>query len=304
MQMAELGKTGERISEVGLGTWMLSTNEAKEVEALRTGLDAGINFVDTAEMYGTERIVGRAVSGRENIFVATKVSPTHFHYDDVIRACDASLARLGVKSIDLYQLHWPNRNVPISETMRAMEKLVDDGKIRHIGVSNFSLEELKEAQDALKKNEIVSNQVEYSLVVRDAERDLLAYCREQHMSIIAYSPLAHGGLFEPRYAKLVELLSRIGKRHGKTPAQVAINWLICKGIVVPIPKASKKEHVAEIAGAAGWRLGGDELKTINDFLSGYRKRPISKLVKPALNMHPAITGMLTWLGGLRNRKKD
>ncbi|MDE1855510.1 MAG: aldo/keto reductase [Candidatus Micrarchaeota archaeon] len=302
MQSIELGKTGEKLSEIGLGTWMLSSNEQMEIEALRTGFDSGINFVDTAEMYGTEPIVGKAVAGREGLFVATKVSPTHFRYDDVIRACDSSLRRLGIKAIDLYQLHWPNKNVPIEETMRAMEKLVEDGKIRHIGVSNFSAGELQEAQAALKKNEVVSDQVEYSIVVREVERDLLAYCKKQRVSIIAYSPLVHGRLFDSKYAPLAALLSKIGRRYGKTAAQVAINWLICKSNVIPIPKASSKDHVKELVGSTGWRLKSHDLSELDSFLSSYRRRPLSRFVKPALNSHPAVTRVLTWLGSLHAKK--
>jgi diketogulonate reductase-like aldo/keto reductase len=298
----QLGRTGERLSEIGLGTWMLGTNEAIEVEALRAGMEAGINFIDTAEMYGTEGLVGKAVSGRDGIFIATKVSPTHFHYEEVLKACRSSLARLGTRTIDLYQLHWPNRNVPIEETMRAMEKLVDDGKIRHIGVCNFSVEELREAQEALKKNEIVSDQVEYSIVVREAEEGLLDYCKKEGISLIAYSPLMHGRLFDPKYRPLTELLSQVGRKYGKTAAQVALNWLICKGNVVPIPKASSKEHVIELAGSMNWRLSGNDISRLDGFLSKYSRRPAARIIKPAINSHPAVARILSWLGSLHAKK--
>ncbi|MCL5239532.1 MAG: aldo/keto reductase [Candidatus Marsarchaeota archaeon] len=267
MDYSTLGKTGKRLSEIGLGTWKLGANEAGEIEALRAGIDSGINFIDTAEIYGTEPIVAKAIAGRENLFIATKVSPTHFHYDDVLRSCDASLQRLGVSNIDLYQLHWPNRDVPIDETMRAMEKLVADGKIRHIGVSNFSVKEMEAAQAALKSNEIVSNQVEYSMLVREPELGLADYCRKEQVSIIAYSPLARGHLLDSEYSKLKEMLGEIGKKHGKTATQVSVNWLISKGNVIPIPKAAKKEHVIELVGAAGWRLSKEEMASIDAFLS-------------------------------------
>ena len=302
MDRIELGNTGEKLSEIGLGTWMLGSDEPREIEALRTGLDSGINFIDTAEMYGTEHVVGKAIAGRNDVFVATKVSPTHFHYDDVLKACAASLRKLDVKAIDLYQLHWPNRNVPIEETMRAMEKLVEDGKIRYIGVSNFSVDEMKAAQDALKKNAIVSNQVEYSMVVREVESDLLAYCKKQRISIIAYSPLVHGRLFDQKYASLARFLSQIGVKHDKTAVQVAINWLVCKGGVIPIPKASSKAHVAELAGSVGWRLSGGDISKLDSFLSRYSRRPAARIIKPVLNSHPAVTHVLSWLGSLRSKK--
>ncbi len=304
MAYAQLGKTGEKLSEIGLGTWQLGSNEPREVEALSAGFDSGINFVDTAEMYGTETLVAKAISGKDGMFVASKVSPTHFHYDDVISACDGSLRRLGIKHIDLYQLHWPNRSVPIGETMRAMEKLVEDGKIRYIGVSNFSVVEMRAAQAALKRNELVSNQVEYSLLVRDPEPDLTKYCRRERISIIAYSPLSRGHLFDPRYSKLIEFLAETGRKHGKTATQVAINWLICKGNVIPIPRASRKEHVLELSGAMGWRLAKEEMLALDSFLSSFRRRSLASVTKPAMNSHPFVTHALTWLSSLRSKKED
>lgn len=128
----------------------------KGMAAIRTGLEHGINHVDTAEMYANEELVGKAVSNYD-VFIATKVSPNHFRHDDLIRACRVSISRLNVKQIDLYQLHWPNKRVPIKETIRAMEELVGRGLIRYIGVSNFSVSEMIEAQEAMKREEIVSN---------------------------------------------------------------------------------------------------------------------------------------------------
>ena len=154
-----LGKTGVKISEIGLGTWKYQSNS----EPLRVGISQGATHIDTAEMYGTEEIVGEAIEGlRNDVFLATKVSPSHLHYDDVLRAAEGSLKRLGVKTIDLYQIHWPNSRVPIKETMHAMEELVKQDKIRFIGVSNFSVREMKEAQEAMASQEIVSNLVEYN----------------------------------------------------------------------------------------------------------------------------------------------
>ena len=144
--MKYLGNTKEKIPEVGIGTWKLGVNPEKEINALRAGIDAGMRFIDTAEMYGTEWVVARAIKNEEEVFLATKVSPSHFSYNDVIKACDRSLKSLGARQIGLYQLHWPNHSVPIRETMRAMEALVDAGKIRHIGVSNFTVKEFQEAQ--------------------------------------------------------------------------------------------------------------------------------------------------------------
>ncbi len=297
MEYTSLGRTGERLSQVGLGTWQLGTNEAIETDALNAGFDSGINFVDTAEIYGTEPIVAKAIAGRKGIFVATKVFPSHFRHDDVIRACDASLRKLGVKQIGLYQLHWPSGGIPIRETMGAMERLVKDGKIRHIGVSNFSVPELSEAQDAMKENEIVSNQVEYSVLVRDPEVGLADYCRKERISIIAYSPLSRGKIFDQKYGRLAVFLSGIGARHGKTPTQVALNWLISKGNVIPIPKASTRDHVLEIAGACGWKLGKKEMQEMDAFLRDYKRAPLAGFVKHAIKGSSFAGGAIGWVGG-------
>ena len=149
-------------------------------------------MIDTAEAYGTEEVVGEAIrSIRDQVFVATKVSAEHFRRRDVIDAADNSLRRLGIDVIDLYQLHWPSPSIPIGETMQAMDQLVSDGKIQHIGVSNFSIDQLAEAQDSAE-HRIVANQLPYSLADRTIEDGLLAYCQKNAVTIIAYSPLAQG----------------------------------------------------------------------------------------------------------------
>ncbi len=159
-----------------------------------------MKFIDTAEMYGaghSEEVVARALQGRhDRVFVASKVSPRHFAYDDVLAAAKRSLKRLGLKQMDLYQLHWPNSRIPISETMKAMEKLVKDGLTRHIGVSNFSVEQMKEAQQSLSHKKIVSNQVEFSLVDRSVEAGIMPYCQKEGLTLIAYSPLGQGHVRE------------------------------------------------------------------------------------------------------------
>jgi diketogulonate reductase-like aldo/keto reductase len=258
-----LGKTKEQIAVIGQGTWKMGKNEAEEIAALKAGIKAGMNFIDTAEMYGSERVVGEAIKGEE-VFVATKVSPSHFGQNDVIKACDQSLKNLGIKTIDLYQLHWPNPMVPISETIGAMEKLVKAGKIRYIGISNFSVEQTKEAQEALKSNEIVSNQVEYNLLARDIENELLDYCGKEHITVIAYSPFAQGKLISSKNKERAEALSKIAKKHNATEKQVMLNWLISKKPVVAIPKAANREHALENAAAADFTLSDEELKEISD----------------------------------------
>ena len=181
MELKELGNTGVMVSEIGLGTWKYHGG----VEPLRRGIELGAFLIDTAEMYRTEELVGQAISGkRDKVFLASKVLGSHLRYDQVMKAAEASLRRLAVDCIDLYQIHWPNSRVPITETMRAMEELVDQKMVRYIGVSNFSTSELQQAQAAMTNHPIVSNQVLYSLKARHIERDLLPYCQEKHVTVM------------------------------------------------------------------------------------------------------------------------
>jgi diketogulonate reductase-like aldo/keto reductase len=250
MEYKKLGASYTQLPAIGLGTW----NYAGGVGPLRTGIEKGARFIDTAEIYGTEGIVGDAVRDcRETVFIATKVAPRHFRRQQLIAAAEASLRRLGTDYIDLYQLHWPNYTVPIEEPMSAMEHLVDDGKIRFIGVSNFSIKELKAAQSALSRHKIVSNQVRYSLIDRTIEAGLLQYCQRKDITIIAYSPL--GTVFSHIRARDRDgVLARVAATCDKTEQQVALNWLIAKPNVLVIPKASSISHVAENSVASGWRL--------------------------------------------------
>jgi len=254
MNLKELGKTGVLLPEIGLGTWQYRG----DVEPIRKAIFLGSCLVDTAESYCTEEIVGEAIKQlRNRVFIATKVSPKHFRRSDVLMAADKSLERLRTDYIDLYQLHWPNCTVPIEETMGAMEELVDRGKIRFIGVSNFSVSELRKAQAALSKYRVVSNQVCYSLVDRSIEVGLLRYCAESNITVIAYSPLAcginHIKEKDPR-----AILSKVAALAGKTEAQVALNWCILRESVIAIPKASSVDHVVQNCDASGWRLSSEE----------------------------------------------
>jgi len=166
MLLRELGKTGIRLPEIGFGTW----NYSGGVEPLRAAIECGARLIDTAESYGTEEIVGEAIKGRRHqVFLASKALPRNFRRRDLLAAAERSLRRLGTDHIDLYQLHWPNLTIPIEEPMRAMEELVDTGKIRFIGVSNFSVRDMVNAQAALSKQRIAANQVRYSLIERTIE---------------------------------------------------------------------------------------------------------------------------------------
>ncbi len=265
MEFRQLGRTGERISTIGMGTWRIGVystpaERAGQVQALRRGIELGCNLIDTAEVYAdgrSEEVVAEAVDGsRERVLIATKVSPDNLRHDDVIAACDRSLKRLGTRYIDLYQVHWPNPHVPIRDTMAAMERLVREGKVRYIGVSNFSVSQTEEAQDALSNNELVSNQVEYSLVQRAPEADVLPFCRRAGLTLIAYSPLARGRV---PHGKIPE---RVCAKYGMTPPQVMLNWVTRDDRVVAIPKASDPAHMQDDASSVSVRFSDEEYRSI------------------------------------------
>ena len=262
-----LGNTNIRLPEVGLGTW----NYTGGVEPLRRGIALGACLIDTAESYGTEEIVGEAIKGvRQSVFLATKVLPRHFRHQDLLLAADRSLQRLRTDYIDLYQLHWPNYIVPIEETMAAMERLVQLGKIRFIGVSNFSFSELRKAQAALSKNRIVSNQVRYSLVERSIERGVLPYCQQHQITVIAFSPLATG-LYNIKRRDPRNVLGDVAAQVHKTEAQLALNWCLRHDSLIAIPKAASVDHVAEDCGASSWQLSPEQIKLL-ELNIGFRRR--------------------------------
>ena len=257
MEYRELGHTGEKVSTIGMGTWKMGVythpnQRAAQIYALRRGLDLGMNLIDTAEMYATgksEEVVAEAIRGqRDKAFIATKVSPDHLHHDDVISSCEASLRRLRISHIDLYQVHWPNPSIPIRETIGAMEELVRSGKVRYIGVSNFSNEQTDEARAALSKSDVVANQIVYSLGNPSVESSILPYCVREKLSLIAYSPLDQGHFPESRIPK--ELIAK----YRMTPAQVVLNWVTRSARVLAIPKAANLAHLEENAHAVDQRM--------------------------------------------------
>lgn len=258
VNLKQLGDTGVLVPELAMGTWQYRGG----VQPLRAGIELGACFIDTAESYGTERVVGEAIRGmRDRIFLASKVSPRHFRHNDVIKAAECSLKQLGSDYLDLYQLHWPNYTVPISETMSAMERLVEMGKVRFIGVSNFTAAELRSAQAQLSKARIVSNQVRYSLIDRSAERELIPYCEANRISLLAFSPLATG--FDAVCsADAGDVLSKIAREVGKTRVQVALNWCVSHPSVIAIFKADRTEHVLENLGGSGWSLNPEQCQLL------------------------------------------
>ena len=264
MELRELGNAGVLLPEVGIGTWRYSGG----TEPLVRAVSLGATHIDTAEIYGTEDVVAQALQGRrDQVFLATKVSGSHLRYDQIIAAANGSLARLQVDHIDLYQVHWPDSHVPIAETMGAMEDLVDQGKVRYIGVSNFSTQELKNAQGAMTKHRIVANQVLYNLRERHIERDLLPYCQETGVTIVAYTPLASGSLAgKPpiRGRQGSNALETVATETGKTKAQVALNWCLSRANVITIPKANRVEYVEENCGGSGWKLTDEQVRALDE----------------------------------------
>ena len=267
MEMKELGNTGVMVPEIGLGTWKYSGGN----EPLRKGVSLGATLIDTAEMYRNEVEVGQAIAGlRDKVFLATKVLGSNLRYDQVLRAAEQSLRKLNVDCVDLYQIHWYNRGVPITGTMRAMESLVDRGMVRYIGVSNFSTKELQEAQAAMTKNSIVSNQVLYNLNTRRIERDLLPYCQQNKITIIAYTPLDSGSLASsPRFmpARRSQALGHLAEELGKTRAQIALNWCISRPNVIAIPKSDSISRTVENCEAGEWKLTADQVKMLDEAYS-------------------------------------
>jgi diketogulonate reductase-like aldo/keto reductase len=277
LERKSLGKTGESVAAIGLGTWNMGGRESPDyrdderlIEAIRYAVELGMNHIDTAEMYAAghaEELVGEAVKqfSRDEVFIATKVWPSNLRYEDVIRSCRRSLERLQLKHVDLYMVHWPNPRIPLQETMKAMEKLVKDGLVRYIGVSNFDVELLEEAMNALKREEIVANQVEYSLEAREVERELIPFCERNGITVTAYTPLGKGRIPAEAASNTPrgKILAEMAQRYGKTPVQIALNWVIWRPNVITIPKAARKEHLEENAGAAGWRLTEEDYKRLS-----------------------------------------
>jgi len=255
-------KLGRAVSSLGLGTWRMGEDRSMDnasIAALRRGIELGATMIDTAEMYAggrAEELVGRAIKGfeRDELFIVTKVWPTNASYEGVLKAAKRSSERLGTY-IDLYLLHWPS-SFPICETMRAMEELVKKGLIRHIGLSNFDVKSIEDARACLKNTDIAAVQNRFSPVYREDYSSVIPYAQREGMMYMAYTPIEKGALSGNR------LLRRIGEKYGKTPIQVALNWLICIEPAVPIPKASRIEHVEENVGSMGWRLSGEDFAEI------------------------------------------
>lgn len=262
---------GLRLPKIGFGTWNIGggsspdrSRDTASLAALRSALELGYTHFDTAEMYAaghTEELLGKAIreSGapRASLFITSKVSPEHLGYDAVLRSCEASLRRLGLEYVDLYLIHWPSPHMKLPDAFRALNKLVVDGKVRHLGVSNFDLPLLKEARE-LSANGIITNQVPYSLRDRSYVRNgVLDYCQHSGILLTAYSPLDVGHL-KPSVA-----VKSLAKTRSLDPYQVALAWLVAQPCVISIPMSENAAHQRQNLEAADIRLTDAELQQLN-----------------------------------------
>jgi diketogulonate reductase-like aldo/keto reductase len=237
--------------------------EPTEEEALHTGVSLGMTLIDTAEMYGdgrSEKLIGGVIAGqRDRVFLVSKVWPNHVMGDGIARACEASLARLGINYLDLYLLHWPSRDADLSSIVAAFESLRAAGKIRAWGVSNFKVRDMEDLFRVPHGDRCATNQVLYNLDNRGIEQDLLPWCEQHGMPVMAYSPLGGAG------ASLLRdpTLARIGAAHNCAAAAVALAWAIRNGHVIAIPESGSAEHVKENAVALSLTLTPDELRILD-----------------------------------------
>src|SRR5882762_8630720 len=255
--------SGEAVPVLGQGTWHLAedpSRRADEIAALRLGLDLGLTLVDTAEMYadgGSEELVGEAIDGRrDEVFLVSKVLPSHATRSGTVRACKQSLRRLGTDRLDLYLLHWRGRT-PLSETVAGFRDLVADGLIRHWGVSNFDVDDMTELFSVPNGSEVSTNQVLYNLAHRGIEYDLLPWCQSRSIPIMAYSPIQQGRLLRNRS------VMEVAKRHGATPAQIALAWVLRQDHVIAIPKAGTVDHVRQNRDALDIQLSALDLAALD-----------------------------------------
>ena len=270
--------SGERVPVLGQGTWKMGEDRrrhADEVAALKLGIDLGLTLIDTAEMYasgGAETVVADAIAGRrDEVFIVSKVLPSNASRRGVETACENSLKRLRTDTIDLYLLHWRG-SVPLAETVAAFEALKASGKIRHWGVSNFDTDDMEELVGLAAGNAAQANQVLYNPHRRGIENDLVPWCLGRGIPIMAYSPVGQGAIL--RDAKLAAL----AEKHGATPAQIVLAWVMRQDGVIAIPKASRPEHVRDNRAALDIALTAEDLAEIDRlFPPPRRKQPLEMI---------------------------
>jgi diketogulonate reductase-like aldo/keto reductase len=267
--MRTLELAGVNVPVIGQGTWRMGEDPSRfteEVSALRLGIELGMTLIDTAEMYaegGAEEVVGEAIAGvRDKVFLVSKVYPHNASRTGIAQACERSLQRLGTDYIDLYLLHWRGQ-YPLEETVEAFERLREAGRIGRWGVSNFDVDDLLE----LASPACATNQVLYNLEQRGIEFDLLPWCREQGMPVMAYCPIGQAGKMLANAT-----LKQVAARHDATPAQVSLAWLLRQDGVIAIPKAVRPEHVRLNAQAAQLKLEAGDLEALDQAFQAPKRK--------------------------------
>lgn len=264
-RLQPFGPLPDQVPVIGQGTWMMGgiRERKREVEALRAGIELGLTHIDTAELYGSEEMIAEVIRGvpREQLFLVSKVLPQNASHAGTIRACEASLRRLGTDHLDVYLLHWRGHH-PLEETLVALTDLVEQGKIRALGVSNFDVDDLEEARGLLGATPIACNQVLYHLGQRHVDARLVGYCARHQIAVVGYSPFGHG-----RFPRLDSVggraLAAVAARHQATTRQVALAFLTREPSLFTIPKASSPAHARENAAALTLRLDERDLAEID-----------------------------------------
>jgi aryl-alcohol dehydrogenase-like predicted oxidoreductase len=298
MEYVNLGRSDLKVSVIGLGAWQAGAKgwgkilDSDVKNAILTSIEMGLNFIDTAEVYGeghSETVIGEVIKDfRDDVIIATKASGNHLKPEYLERALEGSLKRLKTSYVDLYQIHWPDIYTPIKGTMKTLEKMANDGKIRYIGLSNFSICQIEEARSYLSGMDVVSNQVRYNILQREIEDEMLPYLSKEKISVIAYSPLAQGLLsfkydhatFEPSdvrksnklfseqniktVSSFLSVLKDISLETGHSIVQLALNWLISRGNVIPIPGAKNRDQATINLQSNGWRLTAEQNRRIEE----------------------------------------
>jgi diketogulonate reductase-like aldo/keto reductase len=270
--------SGESVSALGLGTWMMGERPDRrtdEIAALNLALDLGMNVVDTAEMYGNggaEKLIAKAVGHRRGeMFLVSKVLPQHATRAGTVAACNASLKRLNTNHLDLYLLHWRG-SVPLEDTLAGFDDLTKAGKVRHWGVSNFDVDDMEELIALPGGTNLQTNQVLYNLTRRGIEFDFMPWCRKRRIPTMAYSPIEQGRLLKNARLK------SIAARHGATPAQIALAWVLRQNGVIAIPKAGTPDHVRENAAAVDITLTPQDLTELDSAFPAPRKKVTLELL--------------------------
>jgi len=253
-------KDGNQIPVLGLGTWQLTGKEC--IKIVKKALELGYNHIDTAEAYGNHKEIGKALKGfgRSDIFITSKLWRSDLDYKDALKACNKALSDLGIEHLDLYLIHWPNRNVPMEETFRALKELIEENKIKSAGVSNFTINHLKDAIE-ISEIPINVNQVEFHPYLY--QKELWDFCKDNNIQITAYSPLGRTNIFDD--PTIIELT----KKYDKTPAQICLRWEIEKGLVV-IPKSSSENHLKQNMEIFNWKLKEEDIEKIDSIDKHHR----------------------------------